>query len=964
MADSGMKLVPKKTKVATQFYKNFTLTDAIVGFLFLVILGLIFLSSFSTRIKLIVGGCVVVVCIVMFITVSPETRAYQAIGDLFRYLFGVRSFKKQKTATRKSVNSLMPYVGIMEDGVIDYKDYYASVIELTPVEFYMISPSRQQAYCSAIDHAIKSISPEQVVELVKVSRPMVLDNYIENEETKAKNIINNIENGVTKEEEAIPRIEVIDARVNSLIASNVDSANFITKNHYYLVLFANTVKVLQSTMNMIINTIEGETSGVLACNLLNQKEVAIFLKNTYSDDFDEREIDDLSPDEYLDWIMPEKISFSTLKQQIDGKSYTTYLLADYPIMVPLAWGRSFFSLDGTKVVVKMKPVQQVEAEKRLDKSIMEMEIQAAKRAKASVELEKYTHLETLRELITALKQGNEMLFDTNIFITAKDEVRKATRTQILRSGFRYSEMFGKQRDCFINGNISKRDTLKKYERGINSSTLGAMFPFVSDTVQDPKGFFLGYNSEALFIDFFKRDKERVNSNMVILGRSGSGKSFATKAILTHLASDNSKIFVLDPEREYDKLARNLKGKVVDVGSAKEGRINPLQVITGLEDEDDVGQNVSLASHLQFLEAFFKMILEGITKDALEVLNESIKNLYASFNITNSTNISELKPEDFPIMQDLYNYVSAEYELAKDDYVKNNLKIVKTYLNRFAEGGRNSMLWNGYSTITADENFIVFNFQTLLANSNNDIANAQMLLIVRWLNNEIIKNKDFNDKYYPGTNNPDARKIIIVIDEAHVFIDPKKDTALDFMYQLAKRIRKYNGMQIVITQNLKDFTGTPDIARKSQAIINASQYSMIFSLAPHDINDLIALYENAGQITESEQDIIVSNPLGYAFFMTGPYSRTRMEVVVTQNIRNMFEKIRTGDSDVVYIDDDSENSDADLINEQIKQEIKEDEGIAKKQEKPVDNFEANREKDEKANESERTENKISEDVSQN
>ena len=140
--------------------------------------------------------------------------------------------------------------------------------------------------------------------------------------------------------------------------------------------------------------------------------------------------------------------------------------------------------------------------------------------------------------------------------------------------------------------------------------------------------------------------------------------------------------------------------------------------------------------------------------------------------------------------------------------------------------------------------------------------------------------------------------------------------------------------------------------------------MIFSLAPHDINDLIALYENAGQITESEQDIIVSNPLGYAFFMTGPYSRTRMEVVVTQNIRNMFEKIRTGDSDVVYIDDDSENSDADLINEQIEQEIKEDEGIAKKQEKPVDNFEANREKDEKANESEQTENKISEDVSQN
>ena len=82
--------------------------------------------------------------------------------------------------------------------------------------------------------------------------------------------------------------------------------------------------------------------------------------------------------------------------------------------------------------------------------------------------------------------------------------------------------------------------------------------------------------------------------------------------------------------------------------------------------------------------------------------------------------------------------------------------------------------------------------------------------------------------------------------------------------------------------------------------------MIFSLAPHDINDLIALYENAGQITEAEQDIIVSNPRGHAFFMTGPYARTRMEVVVTPNIVKMFDKIRTGDSDIVYVDDENED----------------------------------------------------------
>ena len=95
---------------------------------------------------------------------------------------------------------------------------------------------------------------------------------------------------------------------------------------------------------------------------------------------------------------------------------------------------------------------------------------------------------------------------------------------------------------------------------------------------------------------------------------------------------------------------------------------------------------------------------------------------------------------------------------------------------------------------------MFNFQSLLANKNNTIANAQMLLVLKWLDNEIIKNKEFNAKH--GTN----RRIIVVIDEAHVFIDTKYPIALDFMFQLAKRIRKYNGMQIVITQNIPPWCG--------------------------------------------------------------------------------------------------------------------------------------------------------------
>ena len=144
----------------------------------------------------------------------------------------------------------------------------------------------------------------------------------------------------------------------------------------------------------------------------------------------------------------------------------------------------------------------------------------------------------------------------------------------------------------------------------------------------------------------------------------------------------------------------------------------------------------------------------------------------------------------------------------------------------------------------------------------------------------------NDREY-RTHRENAWWDIIVIDEAHVFIDSKFPLALDFMYQMAKRIRKYNGMQIVITQNIKDFVGSEELARKSTAIINACQYSFIFSLAPNDMHDLCTLYEKAGGISETEQEQIMAAPRGRAFVVTGPTSRTTLQIETPKEIENMF-----------------------------------------------------------------------------
>jgi conjugal transfer ATP-binding protein TraC len=485
-----------------------------------------------------------------------------------------------------------------------------------------------------------------------------------------------------------------------------------------------------------------------------------------------------------------------------------------------------------------------------------------------------------------LQADNESFFDVSLFITVYDEKGKNTNKKTVKRklkelGFKFNEMFFRQQDAYFSSQIDEVD-ITKISRGIHSSSVSAGFPFISNAVMDKKGILLGENKMPVFLDFFERNETKVNSNMMIIGKSGSGKSFATKTILTNLASENNKIFILDPENEYDNLVKNLHGKMLDVSSSKDGRINPFHIITGIDDELLDGTSSAFFAHLQFLEDFFKLILQGINADSLELLNKLILDMYKSKKINSKTDLLKLKAKDYPIFDDLCFLIEENLNNEKDEYIKSCLKVLNNYLSKFKSGGRNSSLWNGATTFSPSENLICFNFQKLLANKNNVIANAQMLLVLKWIENEVIKNRDYNNKF-----NAD-RKIIVAIDEAHVFIDEKFPIALDFMYQLGKRIRKYNGMQIVITQNIKDFMGSVELARKSSAIINVSQYSLIFSLSPNDMSDLCTLYEKAGQINEVESENIVSLPRGCCFLITSPQNRTNIRIIASDYVRELFE----------------------------------------------------------------------------
>ena len=428
---------------------------------------------------------------------------------------------------------------------------------------------------------------------------------------------------------------------------------------------------------------------------------------------------------------------------------------------------------------------------------------------------------------------------------------------------------------------------KQYGRGIQTSSLAACFPFISTTLHDERGIYIGYNQYPVFANFFARNNERVNSNMMIIGKSGSGKSYCTKTLLTNFAADNTRIFILDPENEYEILCHNLGGKIIDVGNSTNGIFNPFHIYATLESEEGQASD-DFAEHLQFMEQFYRLILPGINTDAFEMLNSLTAELYRSKGIDSGVNIADLQASDFPIFDDMLALVDSKLETETNEYHLKNLQTVRMFIEKFGTGGRNSNLWNGYTSIKTNENFCCFSFRSLISNRNDIIANAQMLLVFKYLDSEIIKNRDFNLKYFADQElEEDHRRIIVAVDAAHVFINKKFPIALDFMAQMAKRIRKYNGMQIIITQNIKDFVGSEEIAQQSTAVINACQYSIIMSLAPADINDLITLYRNAGGINTEEQNSIVTARLGQCFLITGPMNRTTVQIEALNVTKELF-----------------------------------------------------------------------------
>ena len=847
----------------------------------LIVFAIIFIAITTGKwaIAVIMG----LLAVVMFMP-TQDGILYSILFENVRFMFAKKTYTKTATKEKERIDALFGFKGIKDNGLIEYiGGYKGRVIKVGQKNFGIEDVQEQNIDIEYLANALKLLDGTQSADIVKIDRPVTLDKFSGDLFEKLTAVRESIE------EESIKQIkqDILKERIDA-----IDKMNNVRKQYisdYYIVLYGKNELDLE---NLAINVASEINKCGLNTKLLTKTETAVFLKYSFSRNFDEREVTDVEDDKLKDWIVPDKVEFKSNRYRMDGTEAAVFAIADYPLRVKNAWGADLFNIPNTKVVMHFKPVDKYKAIKRIDKCIGEMETKQILSEKASESNSAETHRESLNTLLDSLQTENESLLDVTLTITAynyfnDDNFKKSVRRAILTGNFKPSNLYGLQIEGFKAANISPTSNLTNYERGINSSSLAAVFPFVRTYVMDEGGIMLGENKSnhyPFIFNIWKRGNLYQNSNAMVIGKSGSGKSFFLKSLLLNEWANGTRVIVLDPEAEYLALTRNLYGNIIDVGNAKEGRINPFHIYKILtEDGTPADSVITFNTHLKMLESFFKIVLVGASADVIELINNLAVETYERKGITELTDCSNFKAEDFPLFTDLLDTLKAKDKTDMDALTLRDMRTAELYLQKFVSG-RYSDIWNGYSTLQTNANLIDFNFQSLFANKNNVVANAQMLLVFRFIEQEVINAREANKN---GRN----LRTMIVCDEAHLFIDAKFPIALDFFFSMSKRIRKYGGSFIPATQNIADWNANEELRGKTTAIIKNSQYTFIFKLSAPDMKDVLDVYSAGDSFNDEEQRMIISAVTGQAFFIGSTELRTCVRIITGENATALFDDSR-------------------------------------------------------------------------
>ena len=587
--------------------------------------------------------------------------------------------------------------------------------------------------------------------------------------------------------------------------------------------------------------------------------------------------------DFVDMISPSVIKFFP-SYYIFGNTYRrVFALRNYPLNCEnMALLRKFGEETNItlKVYCNKMSVNDYEnsIESSVHKNISETnENQFIKRTKANQQLE------VTQNLVQFLNQNkDESMFKVQVYIEAiansQEELNKLTNSLITKlGGITFDNLFLRQKQGFtaVNPCGNSKELGTQFERHMPTSSVANLFPFSYSGSIDKHGFPLGKDKfgGSIITDFGKRTNTHTNSNILILGNSGEGKSYLLKLIMTNLMLKKKNIICLDPEHEYITLTSNLKGTFIDLmnGQYVINVLEPKMFNDGTyelskDDDNYIGtfsKNTVLSQHISFLRDFFRAYKE-FSDELLDVLEVMLEKTYRKFNITYTSDLSNKKPNEYPILSDLYETTKIEFEEYGDGknaiYTREHLQKLLLGLNSIANGS-DSRFFNKHTNIP-NFKFVTFGVKSLLEASSN-LKNAMLFNVLSYMSNKLLVEGD----------------TAAILDEFYLFLDNL--VMVKYVRNFAKRVRKKDSAIILASQNIEDFLAK-DIAELTKPLFAIPTYKFLFY--PGSIDK--KMYMNLLNINESEYKLIQSSNRGNCLFLSGN-EKYNLQVEAPKYKENLF-----------------------------------------------------------------------------
>ena len=543
--------------------------------------------------------------------------------------------------------------------------------------------------------------------------------------------------------------------------------------------------------------------------------------------------------------------FDRNKIYVGDRYVKIYTIMYYPSNMELGWLGKLVDEIGAIFSINIEPTDNAELLEGLDRRIRDATALAKLAKNESSKQLKEQEIKEASEIISRILQNNEVVSYLSIYILVSDEnennfIRKSKEIEkeVIKQKLKIRPLTNfllKEGYKSVAPYFTIQENLNNYfRRNILTSTFTGGFLFNKNTFIDKQGYYLGINEKGGIVIFnlWQKDSDRTNSNMVVVGSSGSGKSVAVKHI-AYNEIPNSKILIIDPENEYSYLCENLGGKIINCnGGERGGILNPLQIRIDREENTN-----SLALHFQFLRTFFSILYPSLQDMEFSALELLLEELYEKFNITKNTDISKLKNTDFPKLEDLYFFIEEKNKQSGNEIFEKILSLIRPICI-----GQSADIWNGYTNIDIDTDMTVFNTSSM-HKFQEQYKRAQYYNIMSYCWDFL--SRDVNER------------TILIADECHMLIDPNIPQTLEYLKNISKRARKYNANIIVITQSIEDFLNEK-IRLYGQSLFTNSTYKLFFKLDGQDLKDV----QETFKLTDKETQLIYNAKIGEALFTAG------------------------------------------------------------------------------------------------